>query len=190
MKSVKRVFEAEGYTLEVKANAARPVHSAFVRFRGLLRELGLSPRSSETLSIKVELDTNPPRGARLETTLIRRYVTLNLSHYDKASMLAGKLHALFARRYTKGRDLYDLIWFLSDPSWPAPNFDLLNAALAQTNWTGSAISLHNWREVLLARLGRIPWREAAEDVRPFLEREGDLAWFTAESLRALLRRAR
>ena len=29
------------------------------------------------------------------------------------------------RSYTKGRDLYDLIWYLSDPEWPPPNLLLL-----------------------------------------------------------------
>ena len=188
MMAAKNMFEAEGYTLEVKAREAKAVHSAFVRFRGLFHDLGLSPRASETLSIKVEIDAHPPAGARLETTLIRRHVTLHLPHYDKASMLGGKLHALLARRYVKGRDLYDLVWFLSDPSWPAPNLDLLNAALAQTKWTGVTITRGNWRDVLWGRLEGIAWKQAVEDVQPFLERESDLAWLTEENVQNLLRK--
>ena len=49
---------------------------------------------------------------------MRRHVTLRLHHHDRASLLAGKLHAILQRPYTKGRDLYDLIWYLSDPTWP------------------------------------------------------------------------
>jgi predicted nucleotidyltransferase component of viral defense system len=52
-----------------------------------------------------------------------------LQHHDRASLLAGKLHALFQRRYVKGRDLYDLMWYLSDPNWPEPNLTLLQNAL-------------------------------------------------------------
>jgi hypothetical protein len=59
--------------------------------------------------VKIEVDTPPPAGAGLETTLIRRHVTLRLQHHDRASLLAGKLPALFQRRYVKGRDLYDLL---------------------------------------------------------------------------------
>lgn len=59
---------------------------------------------------------------------------LNLLHYDKSSLLAGKLHAVLTRKYTKGRDLYDLMWYLSDPTWPAPNLIQLNNALKQTGW--------------------------------------------------------
>jgi hypothetical protein len=44
----------------------------------------------------------------------------------------GKLHALSQRRYLKRRDLYVLLWYLSDPDWPDPNFTLLQNALRQT----------------------------------------------------------
>jgi len=37
----------------------------------------------------------------------------------------------------KGRDVYDLIWYLGDPTWPPPNIELLNNALHQTGWDAS-----------------------------------------------------
>jgi hypothetical protein len=112
----------------------KTVHSAFVRFRGLLYELGLSPHSDQVLAVKFEVDTNPPDGAALTTIIVRRYVILQLQHHDRASLLAGKLHAILQRPYTKGRDIYDLLWYLSDPEWPPPNLVLLNNALQQTGW--------------------------------------------------------
>jgi len=58
-----------------------------------------------------------PEKALLEaTTVIRRHVTLQLHHHDRASLLAGKLHAILQRTYVKGRDMYDLLWYLSDPN--------------------------------------------------------------------------
>jgi LuxR family maltose regulon positive regulatory protein len=80
--------------------------------------------------------TNPPAGAGLATTVVRRFVVLQLQHHDKASLLAGKLHAILQRSYTKGRDIYDLLWYLSDPTWPPPNLVLLNNALAQAHIAG------------------------------------------------------
>ncbi|MBN1351099.1 nucleotidyl transferase AbiEii/AbiGii toxin family protein [candidate division KSB1 bacterium] len=68
------------------------------------------------ISIKIELDTNPPEGAKIVSSLLRKYAMLNIQHYDKSSLLAGKLYALFARKYVKGRDVYDLFWYLSDRS--------------------------------------------------------------------------
>ena len=64
--------------------------------------------------------------------MVRRHVLLQLHHHDRASLLAGKLHAVLQRPYVKGRDFFDLLWYLSDPGWPSPNLTLLNRALAQT----------------------------------------------------------
>ncbi len=60
---------------------------------------------------EVEVDNRPPPGAGIATSIVRRHVTLNLCHHDKASLLAGKLHAVLHRKWTKGRDLYDLVWY-------------------------------------------------------------------------------
>ncbi len=186
---VKKRLEVEAYRVEIRVNDRKTVNSAFVRFPGLLYELNLSPRIAETLAVKLELDTNPPAGAKLATTLIRRYVTLNLPHYDRASLLAGKLHAILSRPYTKGRDLYDLVWFLSDPGWPAPNWVLLNAALSQTDWQEPEITAANLEPVLAESLAAVKWREAVAEVRPFLERKAEISLLTRESCQKLISQA-
>ena len=162
------------------------VHNAFVRFPGLLFELGLSPRRDEVLTVKVEVDTNPPAGAVLTTTVVRRYVMLQLQHHDRASLLAGKLHAILQRPYLKGRDLYDLLWYLSDPSWPAPNLRLLNNALQQTSWRGEPLTGDNWRTVIRQRLHTVSMDNAVADVRPFLEAGADTSLLTGENLSRVL----
>lgn len=179
-------FAAEGYTLELKVNDRKVVHSAFIRFPGLLYELGLSPHRSEVLSVKIEVDTNPPAGAVLTTSLVRRHVTLQLQHHDRASLLAGKLHAILQRPYVKGRDIYDLLWFLSDPDWPAPNLILLNNALWQTGWQGEPLTKGNWREAVHRRLQAVSWHQVVSDVRPFLESSADPTLLTMENLMRVL----
>jgi predicted nucleotidyltransferase component of viral defense system len=187
LRKVQDLFEAENYALRIKLSDRKNAASAFVRFDGLLYELGLGRHPKQVLSIKIELDRNPPAGASFATTVVRRYVTLNLLHHDRASLLAGKLHALLARPYVKGRDLYDLLWYLADRSWPAPNLNFLNAALAQTGWKDPALTLENWRSVLLDRLNRIPWEKAREDVLPFLERESEIHLISRENALNLLK---
>lgn len=184
--ALRRPLEQEGYSLEIEVNGQKTVASAFVKFPGLLFELGLSPHAKQTIAIRVEVDTNPPAGAVFETTVIRRHVTLNLHHYDKASLLAGKLHAVLSRRWAKGRDLYDLAWYLAERNWPRPNLTLLNAALAQTGWTGPAMTESNWRREVWQRLEKLDWDQAREDVRPFLEHERDLSLVSAEAIGQLL----
>lgn len=183
---IKRFFEAEAYGIDLKISGGRAVKSAFVRFPGLLYEMGLSPHRSEALSVKLEIDSRPPAGGRTDTSVIRRYVLLNMLHYDKASLLSGKLHAILARPYVKGRDLYDLFWYLSDASWPVPNFGFLNNALAQTNWEGPEISGSNWTLLLAERLKEIHWERAVEDARPFIENTADLKFLTKENLLKIL----
>jgi hypothetical protein len=162
-------LKREGHEVDVKLSDKRTVHSALVRFPGLLFDLGLSSHANEIFSIKIEVDTRPPAGAVLATTIVRRTVTLNLQHHDPASLFAGKLHAILQRPYPKGRDLYDLVWYASDPAWPPPNLTLLNNALVQTKWSGPVLTSANWKTAVRERLHGIDWERAAADVRPFLE---------------------
>ena len=153
----------------------KTVMSAFIKFPGIFFEMGCSVRKEEVLSIKIEVDTTPPPGAEMETTIIRRFVIVNVNHYNKSSLMAGKLHAILSRQYTKGRDLYDFVWYLSDPSWPSPNLVLLNAALVQTGWKGSVLTKENWRKVLAERMSGLDWKSVKNDLAPFLERQEDLS---------------
>jgi predicted nucleotidyltransferase component of viral defense system len=179
-------FEAEGYDVDFRVKDESTVHSGLVKLRGLLFELGISPRREEVLRVKLEVDTNPPAGSGFETTLVRRYVTLRLHHHDRPSMLAGKLHAVLQRSWTKGRDLFDLLWYLSDPEWPEPNLELLNNALRQTEWSGDPITRESWRPVVRGRLHVLEWDRVAADVRPFLEPAADIELLTLPNLLAVL----
>lgn len=186
LRAIRTELATEGYRIDIKVNDRKVVHSAFLQFQGLLHELALSPHPEAVLSIKIEVDTRPPDGAILETTLIRRHVPLRLQHHDRTSLLAGKLHAILQRPYTKGRDIYDLFWYLSDPDWPAPNITLLNHALAQTGWEGDTITADNWRKIVAGRLQTLTWERVVGDVQPFLERKDDINLLSLDNLLQLL----
>jgi len=187
MKKAKAGFQAEDYSVTIKAKTEKTVKSAFIKFDGLLFEIGLSLHRSEAISIKVEIDTNPPAGAILETSVVRRHCLLNLQHYDKSSLLAGKLHALLTRKYVKGRDVYDLLWYLSDKTWPEPNFLLLNNALKQTGWSGPEMTADNWRKETTLRVSRYDWDKVIADAHPFIERQEELKMLTKQNLIKLLK---
>lgn len=187
IESVAADLQRDGYDVDLaRVNDRKPVHSAFVRFPGLLYDLGVSAHRDEALSVKLEVDSRPPRGAVLETSVVRRHALLRIQHHDRGSLLAGKLHAILQRPHPKGRDFYDLIWYLSDPSWPAPNLVFLNNALAQTGWTKAPLTATTWVTAIRARLSSVRFEILAADVRPFLEAAEDRALLTRETLASLL----
>jgi hypothetical protein len=187
LQSIRNDLETQGYKITLKVSDQKTVHSAFIRFPGLPYELKLSPHPEEVLAVKIEIDTNPPAGASLDTSLVRRHVMLNLQHHDRASLLAGKLHAILQRPFLKGRDLYDLIWYLSDRDWPDPNLVLLNNALTQTGWTGPTVHTKNWREILRSKIEAMSFEQAWNDVRPFLEPHEDSSLLNKDNLVRLLK---
>jgi hypothetical protein len=187
LRAVQREFSSEGYEAQVRISDSKVVHNAFVRFPGLPHELGMSPHRRETISVKLEVDTHPPAGAVLATTVVRRHLPLQLHHHDRASLLAGKLHAVLQRPYLKGRDVYDLIWYLSDPAWPPPNVELLNNALRQTGWDGRPLNLKNWQRAVLERVEDVAWDRVEGDVSPFLGPGADPSVLTRDNLMRLLR---
>ncbi|MCK4989885.1 MAG: nucleotidyl transferase AbiEii/AbiGii toxin family protein [Bacteroidales bacterium] len=185
---IRRAFNSEDYRVDITTPKKKTVMSAFIKFPGIFFEMGCSSRMEEVLSIKIEVDTNPPEGAETETTIVRRFVTVNVNHYSRSSLLAGKLHAVLTRQYTKGRDLYDLIWYLSDRLWPDPNLILLNNALIQTEWNGPVFNERNWRQLLAERMSDLQWKQVQVDLAPFLERQDDLSLISYENCMKLLER--
>lgn len=168
IESIQKELAAEGYEIQEQVRDASTVNKALVKFPGLLFELGLTSDPRKSLRIKLEVDTNPPAGAVLQTSVISRYVALQLQHHDQASLFAGKLHAVLSRKWLKGRDIYDLVWYLSYPDWPSPNLELLNNALHQTGWEGRPLSEKSWRKAVRDKLNTVAWDRVESDVRPFL----------------------
>lgn len=183
---IARDFSAESYTVDIKLNEKRVVHKTFVRFRGLLYKLGLSGHAAEVLAIKIEIDTNPPLNAGLMTTPLNKYVPINLQHHDPATLLAGKLGAILQRVYLKGRDIYDLWWYLSQPNWPEPNFLYLNNALRQGDWDGDLLTASNWRDIIRQQVSSLTWPLVLEDVESFIIDPRKQTNFNKEQLLALL----
>ena len=185
MAKLKRDLVLAGFKPEVTWKARNVVHTGWVRVAGLLYEAGLSGHPDEKLSIKVEIDTRPPDGGLCERRVVTRHLTFAVQHYDVSSLLAGKLHAILSRQYVKGRDWYDLIWYLSQRPPVVPNLVLLQNALKQTQ--GDACDdARSWRKLVRERLDALDFGKVCDDVAPFLERPRDIAFLTRENLAALL----
>lgn len=187
MKKILRELELAGYRVGSTVEDTKTVQNAFIKFEGLMHEAGISPLKSQKFSVKIEIDTRPPAGAVLEEQLVNRHFPINFLTYDLASLFSGKVHAILSRTYTKGRDFFDLGWYLSTWKDLDPNEIQLRNALAQTGWQGPVPTRATWREVVSDAVTKADWKKVMADVAPFLERSRDSETFSQENVLKLLR---
>lgn len=168
LSEMEQSFKKANYEIVIKHNKDKTVNSAFLKFPDLMYLSGLSLRQNQNISIKIEVDTNPPSGASVTTSLVNKYFPITFSHYDLPSLFAGKLHAIFSRAYVKGRDYFDLVWILSRHKDLNPNVELLNAALIQSK-NPLRVTKEDWRKHVLAKIETLNWKLVLDDVEKFSE---------------------
>jgi predicted nucleotidyltransferase component of viral defense system len=190
MEKIGAKLELEGYEVGVHVNDDRIVQRAEFRFSGLLSALRLAARAGQKLSIAVEVDVRPPAGWSGERTIVNIFRPILVQHYDLRSLFTTKIAALLTRPYSKGRDFYDLFWYLSRWSDLSPAQTLLKNALAQKPGAFALFAPEAWRAALESVVATVNWTTIVRDVAPFLERADDIRIFTRENLLRLLRTAR
>ena len=185
MKKLKNDLQLAGFDPAVTWNDRANVHKAWIRVAGLLKNAGLAAMDSQNLSIKLEIDVNPPEGAVNETGIINRHAMLSLRYYNLPSLMAGKVHALITRKYSKGRDWYDLVWYRAKRPPVDPNLEQLQNALDQTQGK-DAFNAENWRSDLVEKVRSIDCQVLIDDVENFLEHHEDSALLTEDNICSVL----
>jgi predicted nucleotidyltransferase component of viral defense system len=186
IKKLKDELVLAGYNVSLSYNDKKAVQYAFIKFSELMYEAKISPLKEQKFSIKIEVDTNPPQGALLRTDIINKYFPLSFLSYELSSLFAGKLHALLSINYTKGRDFFDLGWYLSKWKSLSPNVTLLQNALKQTGWKDEFPSQETWRKFVVKAVKNANWEKVEKDVENFLENPLDLNIFTKENVLKLI----
>ena len=186
-KKLKQHLTMQGYQLSIKESFEGAVQFVFVKFETLLYEAGLSSQEEEKLRVKIEVDMNPPNGFITDYSLVNTYVPFGFIHHNKESFLAGKLHAVIQRSFTKGRDYYDLWFYLSRWDGLNPNLRYLNNTLKQTDYEGPNLEEHNWKKVTAENIKNVDWDYVVSDLEPFLESQNDLRLFKKQTLLNLLK---
>ena len=176
--------EGIGFEIQDKSDVDKAMRKAFVKTDsiGKVMTLGLpyGRQAQRKIRVKLEIDTNPSAGSRFETSYLSFPVTAPITVQSLASGFATKAHALLCRTYTKGRDWYDLIWYVGRRI--EPNLELLaNALLQQGPWKNEKqeITVAWLLNALRDKIGTIDWRVARSDVQRFLptkEQEGLQVW--------------
>jgi len=166
-------------TVEQKNKTAEgAVQSAFIKGGTLVHLVkiaavdppvsGVPPNS--LLRVKLEIDTDPPDGARFETKYRLRPIPFAVRLYDPSSLFAGKVHAVLCRKWkdrVKGRDFFDYLWYLSN------NIPLNLAHLEQRmrqsgHWEDVPLLEKNLRQLLQERFATVNYAKAKADAIPFV----------------------
>ncbi len=154
------------------------IRQAVLKDNSIASQLDLTfagAKRRKTITIKLEIDTNPPKCSGEATTFLDFPSDYEVRHQDLRSNFALKIHALLCRGYLKGRDWYDFSWYISNGV--SPNLVHLEAALIQAGpWAGQnelKVDIEWLAGALQTAIAAIDWKDAAEDVRRFL-RQGEM----------------
>lgn len=191
---LEKELKAYGLNLEINTkqkNIESNITSAFVKGDTLEHILKFFPNEEnhkynhmlKNIKIKFEVDINPPSGATYE----EKYKLLPSPHqikiYDKESLFAGKIHAILCRNWktrTKGRDLYDYIFFLANNT--KVNLELVKNKLIESNYINAndKFSIDDLKNLLINKFKEIDYIEAKEDVIPFIKNTESLNIWSSE----------
>lgn len=180
---IEKELKSYGLNLEISAkqkNKNSNITSAFLKGNTLEHILKFFPNEKnnkyssllKNIKIKFEVDINPPSGAEYE----EKYKLLPSPHqikiYDKESLLAGKIHAILCRGWktrVKGRDLYDYVFFLANDI--KVNIELIKNKLIESKYIeqNSNFDINKLKKLLIYKFNEIDYKEAKEDVKPFIK---------------------
>ena len=135
------------------------------------------------IKIKFEVDINPPAGANYELKYQLLPSPYQIRLYDLPSLFAGKIHAILCRKWnlrTKGRDLYDYVFFLSLNI--KVNIDLVKNKLIESKYIkeSDSFNIDILRELLKEKFKEINYDNAREDVKPFIKNISSLDLWSKE----------
>lgn len=194
-------LESWGFTFEAESKSGGEqtgIESAFLKGSTQLNLLHIGAPDSlatrlpknQKLRIKLEMDLDPPAGATTETRTQLLPSPYQVTLYDLPSLFAGKLHAVLCRGWqkrVKGRDFYDLVWYVARKV--EPNLEHLDARMRQSgHWDGAPLSSESLEKLLRERFASIDFKQAAEEVRPFLPDPRELDLWSKEFFDSLVTR--
>lgn len=168
-------LKLENIQVETRYKDHKTVASAFIKFNNLLYELGLSTLKDQKINIKFEVDQNPPTGYKTSLSIINKDFLVAINHFDLPSLFAGKLHALLCRKYVKGRDYYDFLWYVGKKI--KPNYVFLDQAILQTENKQVSLDAMGLSQLLIDIFESVDFEAIKEDIKPFLADPKELRLF-------------
>jgi len=125
LKSIENEFSSLGLQVSIKEkekSIKSEIESAFLKTETIWKELilennilGLGIEQKPNIKVKIEVDTKPPLGFSTEDKLLVKPFSFYVKCLSIQDLFAGKMHALIFRKWqknVKGRDWYDLEWYI------------------------------------------------------------------------------
>lgn len=161
-KYLEKKLKELGFEADTRVKETENIFIVFVKFSGVMKQMGISDMNDQKLKIKFEIDPNPQKNIIYESKMIFAYgKNFNIISNTIETLFAQKILALFLRPYQKGRDFYDLIWFLAQKNIE-PEYKILKE---------KGFNINN-REELIREMKKVVakmnLKQAAKDVEPFL----------------------
>lgn len=143
------------------------------------------------LTIKLEVDTDPPPGFATETRFLLQPVAFAVRAYALPDLLAGKVHAVLCRRWksrVKGRDWYDLVWYAGHH--PRVRLAHLEARMRQSgHYAGDVtLTMQELQRRLASAVEALDIRQAAAEVEPFVRDPASLSLWSRDFFLDVVRR--
>jgi len=126
---------------------------------------------NEKVHIKLEVDINPPSHVRFENHLVLNPVTFYVLTLHKSDLFAGKMSAILYRAWkgrVKGRDWYDLIWYIQNKVPLSLSYLELCMRQAGNLEPNDSFDRHKLIEMLDTKIQSIDWESAKADMRSFI----------------------
>ena len=179
-KGIVAEFEAIGMEVSIKEktkSVTSNIDSAFLKSETVWKELaleGVIPQAGiqnpPTIKIKLEVDREPPLGFDTEEKLLLKPFSFYVKCFTLPDLFAGKLHALLFRKWkqrVKGRDWYDLEWYIKK-GVPLHLQHFLLRAQDSGDWTPKTISQDQVIQLLKEKIDAVSFDRIREDVVRFI----------------------
>ena len=155
-------LELQGFQVDATTKTTENIHIVFFRFRNVLQEFGLSALRDQKVLVKFEIDFGPYKNIRTETKFADSFnERFPMRVNSLETLFAQKILAIVFRPYQKGRDFYDLVWFLSQKNIE-PNYDIFKEKGIAIKNRGELIKF------LEKQAEKSDLAQAAKDVERFL----------------------
>lgn len=182
LRAVKSELELWGFeasTEEKHKTDESTIDSAFIKANTLIHllkiDLNLKTHKNAVMKIKLEIDHDPATGFNYEFKYHLHPIPFTIKTMALPSLFAGKMHALLCRTRRiniKGRDWYDLIWFVKNNIPCDVNY--LKNKMVQTGHIDLSETLTKEKLVKLIseKIKEVNFDLAKRDVEPFLKNSG------------------